>query len=106
MKRFMVRQGDVMIIQVSETPVLKNDEKKDDQGRVILAAGEATGHHHAIRHPGATIYAVEENLRILKLEEAALLEHEEHSAIQLPAGTFQVIRQVEYTPQRIVTVAD
>jgi hypothetical protein len=34
------------------------------------------------------------------------LEHDEHDAIHLPPGNYQVVRQREYTPEAIINVAD
>lgn len=39
------RQGDVMIERVDELPA--RARRKKDNGRVILALGEVTGHHHS-----------------------------------------------------------
>lgn len=106
-KRLMFRQGDVCLVEVGEE--IPSDAKKvdRDKGRIVLAYGEVTGHAHAIFAKGATLYAVEENLRLLRIEENAELVHEEHSTIELPAKTtFQVIRQRTYTPARNVYVAD
>jgi hypothetical protein len=44
MKNKQYRQGDVMIERVSEIP---KEAKKLPVGRVILAYGEVTGHHHS-----------------------------------------------------------
>jgi hypothetical protein len=102
-ERKQYRQGDVYLIEVSEIPA---EAKETQREEVILAYGEATGHSHKIVHPGAAMRAVDENLRFIRLEEAAELQHEEHAVIKLPAGNFQVITQRQYTPQRWVNVAD
>lgn len=107
MERLQYRQGDIFIIEVNED--VPNDAKVEDRdnGRIVLAYGEATGHAHAIHNKGATLFALENNLRLLKTEEDIDLVHEEHSTIKLPAKKiFQIIRQRVYTPTRIVTVAD
>ncbi len=114
---FMWRQGDVLIIPVNELP--KDAEVVQDGGDIILAHGEKTGHHHRIksdntkllRSPSAEkmIEAAQHILRapqergqptqtrgFLHLPEAAKLTHEEHAAIELPAGNFRVIIQREY----------
>lgn len=107
MERLQYRQGDIFIIEVNkEIPIDAKVEDRDNE-RIVLAYGEATGHAHAIHNKGATLFALENNLRLLKTDEEVELVHEEHSTIKLPANkTFQIIRQRTYTPTRIVTVAD
>ncbi len=103
-KRLQFRQGDVLIIEVTEA--IPNEAKVIEKDTLTLALGEATGHSHTIASPGAIMYAVKENIRLMNLQEAAELVHQEHAPIKLPAGNYQIIRQVEYTPQRVVNVAD
>lgn len=107
MERLQYRQGDIFIIEVNED-IPSNAKVEDrDNGRIVLAYGEATGHAHAIHNKSATLFALENNLRLLKTDEEVELVHEEHSTIKLPAKKiFQIIRQRVYTPTRIVTVAD
>ena len=45
-KNFSVRQGDVYLQQINVMP--KGLMKQEVKGKIILAYGEATGHHHAI----------------------------------------------------------
>jgi hypothetical protein len=107
MKRKMLRQGDVLLVEV--TGEIPSDAKEiaRDKGKVVVAYGEVTGHSHAIASKGATLFAVNENLRLLRIEDAAELQHEEHATIKLPAKTtFQVIQQKEYIAGRIMNVAD
>lgn len=107
MKRLQYRQGDIYIIEVTQEIPSDAVVEKRDNDRIVLAYGEVTGHAHAIHSKGATLFAVNENLRLLKTDEDVELVHEEHSTIKLPAKkTFQIIRQRTYTPTRIVTVAD
>ncbi len=110
----MYRQGDVLIEQISSLPnnLVKN---KRDNNRVILAYGEVTNHSHAIfdeevNHFFSPNEKTEPGLvGITYLEvRAALvaLKHEEHSTIELPNGNYRVIRQCEYSPTAIRSVAD
>lgn len=103
-KRFIARQGDILVIQLNED--IPDDARVIEQDQLTLALGEATGHSHTVTSKGAVLYAVKENLRLMKLERATSLLHQEHAEITLPAGNYQIIRQVEYTPRRIVNVAD
>jgi hypothetical protein len=44
--------------------------------------------------------------RFLLLATQALLTHDEHAPIPLPAGAYRVVRQREYTPEQVRDVAD
>ena len=73
-----------------------------DQGEIVLAYGEVTGHRHAIAEPHAELLALpdqEIERRFLRIVgDKALLRHEEHDTITLPPGTYQVVQQREYVP--------
>src|SRR5262245_29715987 len=106
----MYRQGDVLLIPIDPTslPARRNPEARDERGRLVLAYGEATGHAHVVADPTAVLLADDDeiNRRFLVLAAEALLTHEEHAPIPLPAGAYRVIRQREYTPTAIRDVAD
>ena len=110
----MYRQGDVLII-----PIKSGARGKDirEAGRVILAHGEATGHAHEVVSDEPDSLTFEEisddvdtlrGARLLRVTGTgkAVVRHQEHSPIELPAGTYRVIRQREYFPQAIRNVAD
>ena len=104
----MMRQGDVLIIPIKSKPEGMEAVAREN-GRVILAHGEATGHAHAIKDKSATLFRdAKLNAMFLNIggDEAVALEHDEHDTIILPPGDYQVIRQVEYSPQEIRNVAD
>lgn len=104
----LYRQGDVLVQQVDEIPAGLQPVPKDN-GRVILAYGEVTGHAHAVEGDVAFLAADLEDLeeRFLRVEgEAAHIVHEEHGTITLPPGNYRVRRQREYAPERPVYVAD
>jgi hypothetical protein len=100
----MFRQGDVLIVQIAAVPAEAKPTKRD-AGRVILAYGEVTGHAHAITEPEVVKLAagIEEYLQVA---EAAEIRHEEHATIPVPAGSYRIVHQREYTPERIVAVRD
>jgi hypothetical protein len=104
----MYRQGDVLIVPVQSLP--ENLEPIGREGgRVVLAHGEATGHAHAITAEGAALFRDPELAAIFMTvsgEMPVALEHEEHSTISIPPGSYRVIRQREYTPEEIRYVAD
>ncbi len=85
----------------------KGDEIQRENGRVVLAHGEVTGHAHAIKAPGAKLYApagVDPNdtdavlmgTRILSTVRGVDLTHEEHSTIPVPKGEWGVRVQRQY----------
>ena len=92
----MYRQGDILLIRLSDEDRVDGEPLEKEEGRVILAHGEATGHAHAISDPGAFLFAIGDQ-RHLVLENPATLAHEEHAPITLPAGQYRVLRQREYT---------
>lgn len=102
------RQGDVLIVAVTSKP--RNLEPIErDAGRIVLAYGEVTGHAHAIKAQNAALFRDPKLMAVflhVTGDEPALLEHEEHSTIALPPGDYEIIRQVEYTPEAILGVAD
>lgn len=96
------RQGDVLIIR-AEAP---EAESIKAEGPLVLALGESTGHCHQIRNRAAVDLIEEGVRRFLRVRETSLLEHEEHAAVPIPPGEYEVIIQQEYTPQGLRNVAD
>ena len=104
----MYRQGDVLIVPVKSIPKTAELVARDG-GRIILAHGEVTGHAHAIKDNRAALFRDPKLAAIfmhISGDTPVALEHDEHDTIQLPPGDYQVIRQVEYTPEAIRNVAD
>ena len=103
------RQGDVLIERVESIPA-QAVRKATDDGRVILAYGEVTGHAHAVMTDAETVEAFLSELNgetFLSVPAGgARVVHEEHGTITLAPGSYRVKRQREYTPERIVDVAD
>lgn len=94
---FHVRQGDVLLIEVDAAPV-PGMAVPLDHGRVILAYGEVTGHAHAIRSGSATLVSDDAGRRYLRAATAVTLAHEEHAAMELRSGDYEVVVQREYVP--------
>lgn len=88
------RQGDILLVKVTRLPASAVRETNKD--RIVLAYGEATGHAHAISSNFAQAFRTNSQ-RFLEAYEGAVLVHEEHSAIPLAQGTYQIIRQREFT---------
>jgi hypothetical protein len=92
------RQGDVLVVSVDTVPESAR-RVAGSGGRLVLAEGEATGHAHAISSPHAVLLSDDEtDQRFLRLAAEAILGHEEHAPILLPAGTYEIRRQREYVP--------
>lgn len=105
----MFRQGDVLLVQVSEIPAGATPCKVD--GDVILAYGEHTGHAH--RFTEGTVKPLAKGgvwepsaERFIQALDGATLRHEEHGAIAIPTGNYRVVQQREYHPEEIRNVAD
>lgn len=100
------RQGDVFIVAVSVLPGGLKPVKRDN-GRVILAYGEVTGHAHALEDAWVDLLETETNERYLTVNahEAALV-HEEHATITIPPGNYRVVQQRELSLEGIVNVSD
>lgn len=104
--KWTARQGDVFLERVSEIPS-KVKAVARERGEIVLAHGEATGHAHFITDAHAQAWIDDAGVTFLEVKEAmALLLHQEHSTVEIPAGKYRVSRQVEYTPERIRNVAD
>jgi hypothetical protein len=127
------RQGDVLITRVRGRAPRAAAPVARDQGRVILAYGEVTGHAHAIRDRGVALLAMDDQAEMaaaarkllasvgltrmdlrdedvvgfLEVGEAgAALTHDEHEPHQFAEGMYIVTRQREYSPEAIRNVAD
>ena len=106
----MYRQGDVLIIPVETIPSGTVPVEREN-GRVVLAHGEATGHHHSIVHTDVELVSKVEadELRMwmtVTAPEPVELAHQEHDTILVPPGLYEVRRQREYAPEGLRNVAD
>jgi hypothetical protein len=107
MIRQPIRQGDVTLYPVDETPQ-GEQQPRDGRGRLVLAEGEATGHAHAITDRQATLYGTELETRFLQVlaEGGVDLVHEEHATVTIPAGTWQVLIGRVWEPEGTRRVYD
>lgn len=104
------RQGDVKIKMVSEVPSGSVTDAREN-GVAVLAHGEVTGHSHKVVQGDVEFFTVgvtnmfsPKYLRVLS--ETALVVHEEHTAVPLVRGTYEVTVQREYFPEEIRNVLD
>jgi hypothetical protein len=99
-------QGDVCIESVENVLVAGQILPRSIDGAVVLAEGEVTGHRHALRGDGITMFRDDALAReipgglyighLLITRDAAELTHQEHDTIVLPRGTYRIRRQREF----------
>lgn len=98
----LYRQGDVLIRHIARLPI--GAQKRDG---TTLAEGEVTGHRHRLQQTDAVQLWAQGSELFLEVKQAsATLVHEEHRAIELPHGFYQVWKQREYRPDAYVEVMD
>lgn len=91
MKKNQFRHGDLLLTQIEKIP--ESAKHAEDK---ILAYGEATGHKHQLMGP-AIIYR-DQAAQFVEVVAPAKLSHEEHKAIELPTGIYDVSVQREFDP--------
>lgn len=92
-----IRQGDVMVIPATIPEGAASVPR--DNGRVILAYGEVTGHAHAILTEDAVLLAADSARFLRIVGSGATLTHEEHGAIDIAPGEYRVIVGREWTSE-------
>ena len=105
----VIRQGDVLLVRVKAIP--KTAVEQPPKGKkLILALGEATGHHHRFEFMDTShnvkMFHTNTGERYLDVSEPVDLLHEEHSTARIPAGKWLIPVQMEYQPKELVRVAD
>ena len=103
------RQGDVLLIAVDSIP--RDAAEQPAKGnKLILALGEATGHHHRFEFMDTShnvkLFKTDGGARYLHVTAPVDLLHEEHSTARVPAGRYLLPQQVEYTPKELRRVQD
>lgn len=102
--RNLIRQGDVLLLPVNTIPSATTPVPRDN-GRVVLAYGEVTGHAHALIDPDVTLVEAS-GTRYVSTNRLTHLLHEEHTMAPTKPGAYEVRIQKEYTPEAIRDVAD
>jgi len=92
----MARQGDVLVMRTDAEP--SGAKLPRENGAVVLAHGEVTGHSHAIHDPGVCSLRREgAAYDLLQVTEGGCtLKHEEHAPIAFGGGTYEVRIQQEW----------
>jgi hypothetical protein len=94
-----IRQGDIFFQPIESIP---DGATAIPTG--IIVQGAATGHAHRIVD-GELLKSGDD--MFIRSDGKARLEHPEHAPpIDLPTGTWRVIRQKEYTPEGLRNVED
>lgn len=104
----LIRQGDVLIVPCPNLPADTAVVAREN-GRLILAHGEATGHAHAIVDEAAELVTADQAADLYLLvhgAESVPLVHDEHDTLLIPPGVYRVVRQREYTPEGVRGVSD
>ncbi len=99
----LIRQGDVLFVPITEIP----QEARVEKGRITVAYGEQTGHHHdLVAVDGKVdIYALEDQL-FANVQGDVQVTHQEHNALAVEEGLYEIRIQNEYTPQEVRRVLD
>lgn len=99
-----IRQGDLLFVPVDEVPAYIDQKPLKPLGTRILAAGEATGHHHQIAEAdvqGVEVYKLgwqgtEPDYLRVTADGGISIVHEEHYTVHIPAGTYKIHRAREF----------
>ncbi len=97
------RQGDVFIQRIAEAVPANAREVKREGSLLVLAAGTATGHHHAIADRRAKLFE-SDGARVLEIADSvddlkADLSHEEHATVSFAPGRYSVEIQNEWSDE-------
>ena len=100
-----IRQGDVFVIPATiptgTRPVAR------DNGRLILAYGEATGHSHRIEEiEGCEVYELDGKVYLRITADVPLLHEEHKHPVPISPGEYEVVQQCEELAGDIRQVAD
>lgn len=95
------RQGDVFIAKATEATIRRMARNgktriKAENGQLILAKGELSGHDHALASEGNKLFMLGDGeTMLLEVTAQTELVHPEHEALLLDEGTYVVARQRE-----------
>lgn len=96
------RQGDVLLVPCAEIPSGALEEATEN-GRVVLARGELTGHAHTMAGDRVCYFRDDGTgsgfIRVTGPDPVDLT-HEEHAPLAVPPGNYRVVQQREYQPRR------
>ena len=103
-------QGDIMIIKLDEMPDVSSMKEVQPEGDNLIVTHSETGHHHVLEREVAKMYESTDLEAFLVLHDEGTLRHlrdnHTHDSLNLPAGSYRVIRAREYTPEGYRRVQD
>ena len=101
------RQGDIYFVQLKQDPGFES-AKPLKAG--IIARGEQTGHMHRVANSslsdGALLSTMGDSMFLRSPEKGAIIVHDEHGPLHLPAGLYAVVNQREFDGLGWRTVID
>lgn len=102
------RQGDVLVQEIDAVPANAKAVSKAGKSRIILAEGEATGHHHSLDIDAADWWKdADSSEQFVALKKKSGVKHQEHGTIELRKKAHRVVRQRTWNPLKMARrVAD
>jgi hypothetical protein len=100
------QQGDVLLVRVEAISQAAKPCKADPRG-LVLAEGEATGHAHVVTDAGCALLEAADKV-YLSAPEGATTRHEEHRAVAVPPGVYEVrkVREIDPFSEEVRAVRD
>ena len=101
------RQGDIYFVKVNTEPSFLTATPLKAG---VIARGEQTGHMHRVAESslanGAALVLRGQSMYLRAPEAGATIVHDEHEAIELPMGLYEVVNQQEFDGLRWRAVLD
>lgn len=102
----MIRQGDVLLRPTKKA--LRGKPVEADGKYTVIARGEGSGHAHVLRYSQAVMYRDSDGAAMLDVKADTKLMHlldlgkptGEHSALEVPKGTYDVLQQRGLSPEQ------
>lgn len=94
------RHGDVVIYRLDGPAPELGEKIIPDNGKLVLAYGEATGHSHSLPEEIGDLYKNPngDGMYLNVTRDGAKLSHEEHNTIDMPAGLYYVGIKRQHSP--------
>ena len=96
------RHGDLLLTQITEDVYNTYMQKFDPRANLVIAYGEATGHHHQLNAGKGTaqvlIDPTTQEAQAFSVDQETELVHEEHNTLNIPKGYYRVEFEKEYEP--------
>jgi hypothetical protein len=106
MKNTGLQHGDVLLKRIAKLPTGLTEVQRRD-GCLVIAEGEATGHHHVITATPAKLYELKGEL-YLEVTEPVTITHEEHKTLPIPPGIYEIgiVKEYDYFAEMERRVVD